>query len=138
MIPAASLQIYLGGVDTAGGLSFAITWPPTSFAEGVPYFPDGGPTAVDGGVIPDTAVVYFNCAIPGAMETCADGVKNGFETDIDCGGPHEALDGELRLVPRPLRGRPAVPLRRRLRPVGIGAARVHHQPDERRAPVRGA
>jgi hypothetical protein len=89
VIPAASLQIFLGGVDTAGGLSFAITWPPTNFAEGVPYFPDGGPTAADGGVIADTAVVYFNCAIPGAMETCADGVKNSFETDIDCGGPQQ-------------------------------------------------
>jgi hypothetical protein len=56
---------------------------------GVPYIADGG-NFVDAGVIADNPVVYFNCAIPGAMELCADGVKDGQETDIDCGGPQQA------------------------------------------------
>ncbi len=86
VLPAASLQIFLGGVDTPGALSFAITWPPAGFAPGVPYIPDGG-NFLDAGTVADTPVVYFNCAIPAAAETCADGIKNDMETDIDCGGP---------------------------------------------------
>ncbi len=31
-------------------------------------------------------VQYFNCLIPAPPPPCADGVKNGDETDIDCGG----------------------------------------------------
>jgi hypothetical protein len=32
-------------------------------------------------------VVYFNCTIPAAPESCHDGVQDGQETDVDCGGP---------------------------------------------------
>jgi hypothetical protein len=75
-LPSASLQIYLGGVDAVGALSFAITFPPDAEP-----FPDGG-VALQG-----EEIVYFNCAIPAALETCVDGKKDGFETDVDCGGP---------------------------------------------------
>jgi hypothetical protein len=74
-LPSASLQVYLGGVGTAGALSFAITFPPEAEA-----FPDSG-LALQG-----EKVIYFNCAIPAALETCVDGVKDGVETDVDCGG----------------------------------------------------
>jgi hypothetical protein len=32
-------------------------------------------------------VEYFNCLIPPPPPPCQDMVRNGFETDIDCGGP---------------------------------------------------
>jgi hypothetical protein len=86
VLPSASLQIYLGGVDTPGAVSFAITYPQQTNPPDLPYIPDGG-NLQDAGVLADPAVVYFNCAIPAAAETCADGVKSGFETDVDCGGP---------------------------------------------------
>jgi uncharacterized membrane protein YgcG len=65
-----------------GAVSLAITYPPTAptLASSLQY---------PAGSQPET-VVYFNCAIPGQMETCADGVKDGLETDIDCGGPQQS------------------------------------------------
>ena len=32
-------------------------------------------------------VVYFNCTVPAAPPQCMDGMKDGTETDVDCGGP---------------------------------------------------
>jgi hypothetical protein len=78
IVPQASLQVYLGGVDRPGAVSFAIVYPP--LGSGSPY-PDGGPP------LPPDRVVYFNCAIPAQAEICADGMKDGSETDVDCGGP---------------------------------------------------
>lgn len=81
IVPQALLQVFPGGVDVPGAVSFAIVYPPLD--AGAPY-PDGGPPlAAD-------RVVYFNCKIPKAPETCHDTVKDGFETDIDCGGPQIA------------------------------------------------
>jgi hypothetical protein len=80
--PQASLQVYLGGVDFPGAVSFAIVYPPASGTNESAGF--SGPDA--GLLVPDR-VVYFNCSIPAQSESCADAVKDGFETDIDCGGP---------------------------------------------------
>lgn len=33
-----------------------------------------------------TPVTYFKCVIPPPPERCADGIQNGDETDVDCGG----------------------------------------------------
>ncbi len=86
--PAAQFTIVPGGINQAGSVSFAITWPP---ADGTyPNFTD--PTVQDqtpkdwiiGG--DPVTVVYFNCAIPPAPEICINGVKDGTESDIDCGG----------------------------------------------------
>jgi hypothetical protein len=80
IVPSASLQLFLGGVDVQGALSFAIVYPPWP-TSGSEAYPDAGPP-LDG-----DRVVYFNCSIPAALETCMDGVKDGNETDLDCGGP---------------------------------------------------
>jgi hypothetical protein len=79
IVPEASLQVYLGGINTPGAVSFAIVYPPLSSV----VYPDGGPP-----LAPDR-VVYFNCSIPAQPETCADGVQDGTETDVDCGGPQD-------------------------------------------------
>jgi hypothetical protein len=79
ILPSASLQLYPGAKDVPGGLSFAITFPPPS--------PTSGSEAYSPGALQGQKVVYFNCQIPAAMETCVDGVKDGTETDQDCGGP---------------------------------------------------
>jgi hypothetical protein len=78
-LPSASLQLYLGGIDTPGALSLALTFPPPS--------PTSESDAYPPGTLQGQNVVYFNCAIPAALETCMDGVKDGAETDVDCGGP---------------------------------------------------
>ena len=79
-VPSASFQIYTGGTDQAGAMSFAIHYPNPCLP------PDAGIVSNEPTQSPDI-VVYFNCTIPGAPETCVDGTKNGAETDIDCGGP---------------------------------------------------
>jgi hypothetical protein len=81
ILPSASLQIYLGGTDTPGALSLAINFPPPS--------PTSGSEAYPPGPLEPQTVVYFNCQIPAAMETCVDGVKDGEETFQDCGGPQQ-------------------------------------------------
>jgi hypothetical protein len=81
IMPSASLQIYPGGVDVPGAVSFAIAYPPAPPPTGSDAYQVGGPP------LEAVKVVYFNCAIPPAQETCMDGVKDGFETDVDCGGP---------------------------------------------------
>ncbi len=79
-VPSASFQVFLGGVDQVGALSFAIRYPNHC----VP--PDAGIVSSEPTQPPDT-VVYFNCTIPAKPETCFDGVQDGAETDVDCGGP---------------------------------------------------
>jgi hypothetical protein len=94
-VPTASLQIFAGGTDTQGGVSLAITYPPVGNGG------DGGvsfPGDASAPTVQNKPVVYFNCEIPGGFEQCMDGVKDGAETDIDCGGPTHpspALDGGL-------------------------------------------
>jgi hypothetical protein len=78
-LPSASFQVFPGGVNKAGAVSFAIVYPP------IP--PASYPTDASAPPTPDSPVVYFNCSIPGAAEQCVDGAKDGAETDVDCGGP---------------------------------------------------
>jgi hypothetical protein len=93
LVPSASLQIDPGGAGRAGAVSFAIVYPDTS----APYPPFQSVGSADGfnpdakNVPPPVTVVYFNCAIPAAPPLCMDGMKDGTETDVDCGGP--AVDG---------------------------------------------
>jgi hypothetical protein len=81
IVPSASLQVFRGGVDVQGAMSFALLYPPASPTTGSETYPVGGPP------LQGDRVVYFNCSIPAAVETCMDGVKDGSETDVDCGGP---------------------------------------------------
>lgn len=77
--PSASFQVYPGGIDVSGAISFAITFPPTTGS-----YPDASPNAAP---VANPPVVFFNCTIPAGAEQCANGVKDGQESDIDCGGP---------------------------------------------------
>jgi hypothetical protein len=57
----------------------------------VVYPPPSGVSSV-----PPVVIEYFNCAIPAPPNMCQDGMKDGTETDIDCGGnvcPTRCLTG---------------------------------------------
>jgi hypothetical protein len=92
LVPSASLQIDPGGVGRPGAVSFAIVYPDVAASAVYPPFQASAeadasfdPNAKD--VPPPETVVYFNCTIPAASPLCMDGMKDGPETDIDCGGP---------------------------------------------------
>jgi hypothetical protein len=89
LVPSASLQVDPGGIDRAGAVSFAIVYPNTTAT--YPPFqsgPDGDGFDPDATDVPKPVeVVYFNCSVPAAPPQCMDGVKDGMETDVDCGGP---------------------------------------------------
>jgi len=79
-----------------------IPFQPTAILESSPGIPESGasaskagfvrfrveypPTDVDAVGATPKVVEYFNCAIPAPLPPCQDGVKNGNETAIDCGG----------------------------------------------------
>ncbi|WP_156338604.1 hypothetical protein [Chondromyces crocatus] len=80
LLPRAEIDSYAGATaapwetDTApfdGWIRLRLTYPP--------YEGD-----LEGAE--PTVIQYFNCAIP-FQNPCADGLKNFFETDVDCGGP---------------------------------------------------
>jgi hypothetical protein len=68
LAPRAELVTSPGGVTNQGHVIFRVYYPPAN-----------------GGDQPDV-VEYFDCAIPEAPKPCVDGVQDGAETDIDCGG----------------------------------------------------
>jgi hypothetical protein len=79
----------------AGSVSFAVYYPPGAKANGeYPSPPDYSPTASPG--IEPTTVTYFTCTVPAALPLCEDGIRDGEETDIDCGGPicPKCMDGQ--------------------------------------------
>ena len=82
LVPQASLIIQPGGIDVAGAVSFTIDWPP--IGPNVDY--PSNALQRQGTPLKPVAVTYFNCVIPAAPETCQDGIQDGAETDIDCGG----------------------------------------------------
>ncbi len=84
LLPTASLQMFWGGINVPGAVSFAISYPPTPAQQS---YPDASQLASTGNPLEPTTVVYFNCSVPPAPELCADGIKDASETDIDCGGP---------------------------------------------------
>jgi hypothetical protein len=80
-LPSASFQVFPGGVNVDGAVSFAVVYPP------IP--PASYPTDAGAPPTPNPPIVYFNCTIPSAPEQCANGTKDGAETDVDCGGPQQ-------------------------------------------------
>ena len=78
-LPSASFQVFPGGINKTGAVSFAIVYPP------IP--PASYPADAAAPPTPNPSTVYFNCTIPAGAELCNDGVKDGAETDVDCGGP---------------------------------------------------
>jgi hypothetical protein len=72
VIPHGEIESSAGGIDPiAGYVRFRAYFPPaTGKLEGAT------PSVVE----------YFDCAVPPAPKPCVDGVQDGTETDVDCGG----------------------------------------------------
>ncbi len=71
MLPHAEVDYNPGGVDQVGVLRLRIYYPPLEGA-----LENGTPQPIH----------YFECSIPAAPPLCANGEKDGLETDVDCGG----------------------------------------------------
>ena len=69
--PQAELQFNSGGVETAGVVRLFIYYPPIEGElEGASPVP----------------INYYECIIPAAPPFCENGIQDGAETDVDCGG----------------------------------------------------
>jgi hypothetical protein len=91
IIPQAIFEVDPGGVERAGALRLKIQYPPLE-KQGSGAGGAGGATATTstGGARPTVApevVYYFDCVIPGSKVVCENGIKDGSEVDVDCGGP---------------------------------------------------
>jgi hypothetical protein len=83
LVPSAALNVDPGGVNRAGAVSFSIVFPDTKAV--YPPLQTDNPLTTQ---LPKPQnVVYFNCTVPAGPPQCLDGVKDGAETDVDCGGP---------------------------------------------------
>jgi hypothetical protein len=92
IIPQAVLEVDPGGVLRNGSARLRIQFPPE--AKEVKSSGLGGASGMGGSsgsgaavTIAPEVVFYFDCTIPGALEVCANGIQDGNESDIDCGGP---------------------------------------------------
>lgn len=75
IVPQAEIEINAGGIDPIEGfIKLRIFFPPTDGA-----LENAQPNVVE----------YFQCAIPPAPKPCFNGVQDGGETDVDCGGNEE-------------------------------------------------
>ena len=72
MLPHAEIDYNPGGVDVPGVVRLKVFYPP----------PEG--ELANAAPVP---VLYFDCAIPAAPQLCVNGMQEGSETEIDCGGP---------------------------------------------------
>jgi hypothetical protein len=72
ILPHAEMDINPGAVGVPGVVRFRIYYPPIEgeLAGAKPY-----------------QVEYFECIIPPPPDPCEDGIQNGTEADVDCGGP---------------------------------------------------
>ncbi len=69
-LPRAELETNAGGIELVGHVIFRVIYP-----------------APVTGVSEDPEVIeYFDCTVPGAPKPCANGVQDGLESDVDCGG----------------------------------------------------
>lgn len=82
--PRAELNIIPGGLDASGNVPAMQTLDTKYGLVSLSVFYQ--PTSGDQSGASVTPVEYFRCIIPPPPERCADGVQNGDETDIDCGG----------------------------------------------------
>lgn len=71
ILPHAEIDFNAGGIDQAGVIRLYVYYPPQ---EG--ELSGAAPVPVN----------YFECIIPPAPQPCQNGVKDGSETDVDCGG----------------------------------------------------
>ncbi len=80
LVPYAEMQSYAGDVNHEGYVWFRVHYPPGTSV------PDGS-TDLEGRS--EEVVNYFFCEIPKAPRQCMDGLKDGAESDVDCGGPED-------------------------------------------------
>jgi hypothetical protein len=104
LVPKAALVVNPGGVNVAGAVSFAIYWPPVGTGTTYPNSVDATLDPLGTPINPDP-IIYFNCAVGAQPEVCANGTKDGAETDVDCGGtevrtgcPARCGDGQACVV----------------------------------------
>lgn len=71
ILPHVEIEYNPGGIETTGVVRLNVFYPPV---EG--ELANAQPEVVN----------YFECFIPGGPPPCENGVKDGAETDIDCGG----------------------------------------------------
>ena len=71
LLPRAEIEANPGAIDQPGRILLRVYYEPAD-AEASSAL---------------SVVEYFDCAIPAAPRPCEDGIRNGAETDIDCGGP---------------------------------------------------
>ncbi len=86
IVPQAFVDLNPGGVGLQGSLKLRINFPPPGVKN------VGG----DSTPIAPEVVYYLDCVIPGAVQPCQDGQKNGGETDSDCGGGEISPNCPLR------------------------------------------
>ena len=81
LLPRAEFESNPGSIGIDGFVKFRIFYPPTLGA-----LAESNPQVVE----------YFNCIIPGAAATCANGVLDGNEADVDCGAlcPTKCIVGQ--------------------------------------------
>lgn len=72
ILPHAEIDFSPGGIDQTGVVRLSVFYPPTEGDD----LTNAQPTPIN----------YFECFIPGAPLPCENGVKDGAETDVDCGG----------------------------------------------------
>ncbi len=71
ILPHVEIDFNAGGIEQAGVIRLNVFYPPQ---EG----------ALEGSL--PVPINYFECFIPAAPPGCENGVKDGAESDIDCGG----------------------------------------------------
>jgi len=75
ILPHVQLDFNAGGIEQTGVVRLFVYYPPQDGSVDDPAHP---PTPVP--------INYFDCVIPAAPPPCQNGVKDGSETDVDCGG----------------------------------------------------
>ena len=126
IIPQAILEVDPGGVLLTGSVRLKIQFPPVATATTSGAGGAGGATSSTGSgtatLIAPEVVFYFDCAIPGAPLLCANGIKDGSERDVDCGGPEsqpncparctvgngDSLPGRAEALGRMVRGQKSI------------------------------
>lgn len=89
ILPHAEIDFNPGGIGQTGVVRLNVFYPPEL------TFDEAG--EIEGTPSPQ-AVNYFECFIPAAPPTCENGIKDGSETDQDCGGgfcSQRCGDGQL-------------------------------------------
>jgi len=82
--PRAFVEIVTGGLDATGEVPAMPD--PTAKNGAITFSMQYQPESGDLANATNTTVTYFKCIIPPPPERCVNGVQDGEETDIDCGG----------------------------------------------------